>query len=912
MAGSGGTSLAAAFAAAAKRHELRELMTTKRTNSILERRPGMLPLRTLQLGPSAAPADASSSVSPANSEHHRFAAALQAERLELSSENARLRRRVSELEQSVQLMQATAGAQRWLKSQGSGGATSWPPTATARVNSTAPKLRPKPTPCAIGPTSLHHRQILDAVERSQAEVASRPPPSPGERAANGSGEAAWTTAAWASSLRTSHIVADALLAPLGRAVAIGNSPLELAYVRALSACASRAAVLELLQGPKLLEALADELWQGMRRLIEAGCATGMEMHQKFVQEGNAFTMEFGGLSTYFGGLSELLGPPSPQVRSAMEREHCASADSDEAFESANYGVCTTPRLEYSFVIEPQARDASAWPAEATHVEPNKRRAPRTLASFAPELAQVNQRLRGLECAPLHADELCAARLYTGPMYAKYNATLRGVRSKNSKKFAHWYAGCKGNLYTTTMHVLNSAVHKASRLTAATTVYRGVSGGVLPASFWMPNEANVRGGVEWGFLSCTADYEVALAYAASRGGAGIVLELQQGMVDRGAELTWLSQYPYERECLLPPLTSIEVQSTRVDRGTLVVSCRPSVTRHEPIEQTVGKRLQLLREIAQGMQLEVSTAAVAASGANVSGGFSASGSGVTGARLGLEQLNKLIRAGPLAEPAEHYNDDQHFSSALSCMLALKREVLESLAVLPVHEPRVDLGGWSLKSPERVQMLCQWLHSSPAAKTLDLSRCHGLALEGARCLGAALRHNRVLETMTLGTNASLPVQQLLGHAPVRTLNLAHRNYGALAGCVISELIVLNTVLEVLDLSSNMLGQRADAGCIALSDVLRAQPSLRLSTLKLAKNYIGDTGALALAEALTHNLTLHTLDLSANEISLAAALELAAKLLANANPVQRLRLRGNGIDAAAAAELVHRNGLRGLAIEL
>ena len=177
MAGSGGTSLAAAFAAAAKRHELRELMTTKRTNSILERRPGMLPLRTLQLGP---PADASSSVSPANSEHHRFAAALQAERLELSSENARLRRRVSELEQSVQLMQATAGAQRWLKSQGSGGATSWPPTATARVNSTAPKLRPKPTPCTIGPTSLHHRQILDAVERSQAEVASRPPPSPGE------------------------------------------------------------------------------------------------------------------------------------------------------------------------------------------------------------------------------------------------------------------------------------------------------------------------------------------------------------------------------------------------------------------------------------------------------------------------------------------------------------------------------------------------------------------------------------------------------------------------------------------------------------------------------------------------------------------------------------------------------------
>jgi hypothetical protein len=294
------------------------------------------------------------------------------------------------------------------------------------------------------------------------------------------------------------------------------------------------------------------------------------------------------------------------------------------------------------------------------------------------------------------------------MYAKYNATLRGVRSKNSKKFAHWYAGCKGNLYTTTMHVLNSAVHKASRLTAATTVYRGVSGGVLPASFWMPNEASVRGGVEWGFLSCTADYEVALAYAASRGGAGIVLELQQGMVDRGAELTWLSQYPYERECLLPPLTSIEVQSTRVDRGTLVVSCRPSVTRHEPIEQTVGKRLQLLREIAQGMQLEVSTAAVAASGANGSGGFSASGSGVTGARLGLEQLNKLIRAGPLAKPAEHYNDDQHFSSALSCMLALKRNT--PLAARPLG----TLGTWC-----RSRSLQVWSASRTSLRTYGRMR-------------------------------------------------------------------------------------------------------------------------------------------------------------------------------------------------
>ena len=44
-------------------------------------------------------------------------------------------------------------------------------------------------------------------------------------------------------------------------------------------------------------------------------------------------------------------------------------------------------------------------------------------------------------------------------YTKYNSTLRGVRSKNARQFARWYAGCKGNQFSTTVHVINSAVHK---------------------------------------------------------------------------------------------------------------------------------------------------------------------------------------------------------------------------------------------------------------------------------------------------------------------------------------------------------------------------------------------------------------------------------------------------------------------
>ena len=52
---------------------------------------------------------------------------------------------------------------------------------------------------------------------------------------------------------------------------------------------------------------------------------------------------------------------------------------------------------------------------------------------------------------------------------------------------------------------------------------------------------MRGGVEFAFTSTTTDADVARHYA-SRGKVGMVMEVQMGMVDRGAELEWLSQYP----------------------------------------------------------------------------------------------------------------------------------------------------------------------------------------------------------------------------------------------------------------------------------------------------------------------------------------------------------------------------------
>ena len=79
------------------------------------------------------------------------------------------------------------------------------------------------------------------------------------------------------------------------------------------------------------------------------------------------------------------------------------------------------------------------------------------------------------------------------------------------------------------------------------MYRGISGMALPKEFWEPNNYGVRGGVESAFMSTTLDRSVAMGYASGdKSRMGIVIEARQGQVDRGANMSWLSQYSHEEE------------------------------------------------------------------------------------------------------------------------------------------------------------------------------------------------------------------------------------------------------------------------------------------------------------------------------------------------------------------------------
>ena len=50
------------------------------------------------------------------------------------------------------------------------------------------------------------------------------------------------------------------------------------------------------------------------------------------------------------------------------------------------------------------------------------------------------------------------------------------------------------MYVTTIHAINSAIVKLSKLTKVEKVYRGVANRILPEAMRTPNEFNVRGGV----------------------------------------------------------------------------------------------------------------------------------------------------------------------------------------------------------------------------------------------------------------------------------------------------------------------------------------------------------------------------------------------------------------------------------
>ena len=158
--------------------------------------------------------------------------------------------------------------------------------------------------------------------------------------------------------------------------------------------------------------------------------------------------------------------------------------------------------------------------------------------------------------PISEAEVVANRGYTGPLFVKMNSSLRAASGKFPSSMTEHL---KGNNYTNLIYASNSLLRKLSQISnipKGRVVFRGLSGVKLPKCFEECDEGGARGGVDFGFLSTTTKKEVAVNYIGDKE-MPVLFMFEVGDIDRGASLSFLSQYPNEEEILIPPLSHLEV-------------------------------------------------------------------------------------------------------------------------------------------------------------------------------------------------------------------------------------------------------------------------------------------------------------------------------------------------------------------
>ncbi|KOO20837.1 achain structural determinant protein [Chrysochromulina tobinii] len=513
-------------------------------------------------------------------------------------------------------------------------------------------------------------------------------------------EGEWSTAKWLASLGVSKLISRALQVPPRDVMPAFE------FVRRLG----RSEIERLLNDANL-GGLVEMLWDGVEALGKQKVASSAALNDKFQASGK-FQMSYGSLSLFYGGLESLIGPPQmhkdPEregapatLLKAMENEHCAGPDAIDEFTSTN-GVTTQSWLEWEIVVCPKKKPETpegVYPERKglREHQPECCRVPRTLDYMCREMeSNANVHLRKANHAEMIVEELIAGRLYTGPMYMKYNAVLR-AKSGNPYLQQQCRILCKENDYPTSIHATNSCVLKLSKLTKAGKVWRGIKDGTLPKEFWVPNEMGVRGGIEYGFSSTTTDKKQALQYAShgcKDGDAMTIFEMQMGMVDRGADLTWLSQYPHEREVLLPPLTGIEALTSDVEGSMLLISARLSLNLSaQTLEQVLSRRRKMLMDMAAGIELELRDSL-----------------GEANYPLARKILRKALEFGAYMYPPEWFNNDDNFSKVMQETLYLQRTLTNEISQLRNAFDRAELNlrGWKARGPARVMLLSGWMHA------------------------------------------------------------------------------------------------------------------------------------------------------------------------------------------------------------
>lgn len=296
--------------------------------------------------------------------------------------------------------------------------------------------------------------------------------------------------------------------------------------------------------------------------------------------GNKFRGDFQGgpIEEFYAGVTGVIGEPNIDIKAGVRKEHAEMADSEVPFTTSNYGITTTPKMEYTVVV-------GFADEGGPHTKvPGTRRCNSKTEQMVVETRRCS--IRGEEIQedvrtlrPIHYYqemevvkkvgliwvEIVSTILYTGPMFIMYNAILRGVGFCGEVELGVdlWSADGKfkqqiesvtvkdrmekaGHRFASTIHSLASAVKKLQRVSTGvqgTWLYRGLGG------LGIEDFLTGHGFTERAFTSTTKSLDVALEYSGAKSSAwGTVLAMEISEVDQGAVLEDFSQYPGEEETL----------------------------------------------------------------------------------------------------------------------------------------------------------------------------------------------------------------------------------------------------------------------------------------------------------------------------------------------------------------------------
>ena len=256
---------------------------------------------------------------------------------------------------------------------------------------------------------------------------------------------------------------------------------------------------------------------GKKGLIKA--LTDLQQDSNNKSNNSKFTkyFEFGNKSYYLNGLNDII-----------EKELSRSVE--EEFLNNDNGKWAD---EYNYI---------AYEAAVEKINPDNHNRTRDLGHAG---MTINDFLADpiAKKANLTLAEVCVLRLYTGSLYKPFNDALREVES-NLEKFRSWQ---------TSIAVLYKAILKLSCVQSKErVVYRGADRKLKKEFFGIEDDS--RGGAEISFSSTSLDHKVAISYAFRGDNPDItIFEIPLEGVATGADVQWISQYPEEKEIIIPPCT-----------------------------------------------------------------------------------------------------------------------------------------------------------------------------------------------------------------------------------------------------------------------------------------------------------------------------------------------------------------------